>query len=259
VFQSNAKREGLQPIVNIVRVNSSEYNEVAVINKFTGQKQVQFTSMITDLVNMTKRNQLIVELIKRCREDDRRILVMSDRRNHLQQIKTLIDADSTVKFTSGLFVGQMKISCLEKSKACDVILATYQAFGEGVSERDLDTLILVTPKKYVGHLKNVTKNESGRLEQIVGRIFRKDHTEKNPLIIDINDNFSVYKNQSRQRKQFYKQHFKNLLYKEETIDLDQHEKISLLCVKTVKDDTINISCVESVKDEILTSSYCLLD
>ena len=50
------------------------------------------------------------------------------------------------------------------------------------------------------------------------RVFRKEHIERNPIIIDIQDNFSVYKNQSAGRKVFYKKHFKNEIFEEENIN-----------------------------------------
>jgi hypothetical protein len=167
----------------------------------------------------------------------------------------MLNNSKEVTFTYGLFVGGMKITDLQKSKACNVILATYQAFGEGVNEKDLDTLILITPKKFIGHLKNTTKNESGKLEQIVGRIFRKEHSGHNPLIIDLYDNFSIYKNQFSQRKAFYKQHFTNVSWKEQKIDLDKYDNLS----------SIKYNCIESIKEskhisnETTLAEYCLLD
>jgi superfamily II DNA or RNA helicase/intein/homing endonuclease len=256
VFKSSAVRDGRPPIVNILKVSSKDYVEVATVNKFTNQKQIQFTSMLSELTIMPKRNKLIVELVKDLAvKENRRILVLSDRREHVKTLKKLLEED-LVPFTYGLFLGQMKSSELEKSKSCQVILATYQAFGEGVSEKDLDTLVLITPKKFIGHLKKSTKNESGKLEQIVGRIFRKEHINKSPLIIDINDNFSVYKNQSRQRMVFYKEHFPNALYKQQHIKLDDHElkDINTLCIKTQKDDT-----EEQVDSLVLDYGKCMLD
>lgn len=222
VYQSKSERKGLPPVVNTLKISSSEYKEISSVNRINGQKQIQFTSMLSDLIQMPKRNKLLLEMIIHLvKDENRRILVMSDRREHVKEIKSLLDEDKRVDFTYGLFLGQMKISDLEKSKASQVILATYQAFGEGVSEKDLDTLILTTPKKFIGHLKTPTKNESGKLEQIVGRIFRKEHKDRSPLIIDLQDHFSVYKNQSRQRMAFYKEHFANVVFKEQNIDFDK--------------------------------------
>ena len=224
VYQTDSNvRTGKPPIVKLLQMNSSDYKEVFITNEYSGESRIQYTSMISELVIMEKRNKLIMELIKSCYTEKRKTLILSDRRNHLMILKKMLDNDLSVTFTYGLFLGSMKIQDLEKSKSCDVILATYSAFGEGISERDLDTLILITPKKFIGHLKNKTKNESFKLEQIVGRIFRKEHVERNPLIIDIQDNFSVYRHQNKGRVVFYKQHFKNAIYQYESINLDDYD------------------------------------
>jgi superfamily II DNA or RNA helicase len=241
VYQSqNKKRKGKDPVLQMIKIDSKEYKEITTINKFTGQTQIQFTSMLNDLISMPKRNKLIIELVKEYVNENRKILVLSDRRNHLINLKKQLDEDLNIVFSYGLFLGSMKISELNKSKASQVILATYSAFGEGVSEKDLDTLILTTPKKFIGHLKNTSKNDSGKLEQIIGRIFRKEHIEKNPLIVDLNDNFSVYKNQSNQRKAFYKQHFKNSIVKYQNINLDDYilEEINTGCISKFKNKQI---------------------
>lgn len=237
IYESNCIREGLAPILKFVKIDSSDYEEVAVTNKITGQKQIQFTSMLSELIKMPKRNKLVLEMIKDLvNREKRKVLVLSDRRDHLKDMKNLLDEDNSVTFTYGLFLGQMKQTELLRSRSSQVILATFSAFGEGVSERELDTLILITPKKFIGHLKNSVKAESGKLEQIVGRIFRKSHTERNPLIVDLHDNFSVYKNQSSQRKIFYKNHFENASTIYTQINLDDHEieNIDVKCLKITK-------------------------
>lgn len=263
VYQSKTERKGLAPIIKTIKMISTDYKEIATTNRFTGQKQIQFTSMLSDLIHMPKRNKLLVEMIiDLVKEDNRRVLVMSDRRDHLKELKKMMDEDKRIDFTYGLFIGQMKITDLEKSKASQVILATYQAFGEGVSEKDLDTLILTTPKKFIGHLKNQqtgpTKNESGKLEQIVGRIFRKEHKDKSPMIIDLQDNFSVYKNQSRQRMAFYKEHFSNVVFKEQTIDFDKVDidKLTISNLTTTKEVTKGLT--NPIDEERNVYQECLL-
>ncbi len=253
VFQSKSERKGLPPVVKTIKITSSDYKEIASVNRFNGQKQIQFTSMLSDLIQMPKRNKLLLEMIiNLVKIEDRRVLVMSDRREHVKEIKRLLDDDKRVDFTYGLFLGQMKIVDLEKSKASQVILATYSSFGEGVSEKDLDTLILATPKKFIGHLKNTCKQEGGKLEQIVGRIFRKEHKEKSPMIIDLQDHFSVYKNQATGRSAFYKTHLKQAELESKQITLDDYniDEISIDSLKEVK---------AKRKTELCATEYCLLD
>lgn len=272
VFQSSSERRGLPPIIRSIKLNSEAYREITTTNKKTDKTQIIFTSMLSELVQMNSRNFLICKLITMCvNTESRRVLVLSDRRQHLKTIHKLLEDDSSVGFTFGLFLGQMKMTDLQRAKGCQVILATYQAFGEGVSERDLDTLILVTPKKFIGHLQKTCKNESGKLEQIVGRIFRKDHIEKSPVIIDLQDNFSVYRNQSRQRMAFYKSHFTTAFYKTITVNLDtEPDEITKSLVnnlyinnnnKTDTKCTANENELDDTVDNLEKNLYtsCLLD
>jgi hypothetical protein len=98
----------------------------------------------------------------------------------------------------------------------------------------------ISPKKYIGHLKDkMVKNESGKLNQIVGRIFRKDHIEINPIIIDLQDQFSVYKTQGKSRIVFYKQHFINGIFEEQSINLDNHDTITVDCIKNITKKTLS--------------------
>ncbi len=254
VFSSQSKRSGLAPVIQLVKIQDSSYKEFSSINKLTGQKQIMYSTMISDLICMQKRNELIVQMIKSFGDEQRRVLVLSERREHLKRIYGMLK-NECVSFTYGMFVGQMKIADLERSKACDIILATYQAFGEGVSEKDLDTLLLLTPKKFIGHLKNTTKTESGKLEQIVGRIFRKNHTDRAPKIVDLCDNFSVYKNQSNGRKAFYKSHFKDFTLEECTVDFDkqEHQPFQLQWAKKMGSQQDGNNTGQSIM------TYCMLD
>lgn len=261
VCETFEKRKGKPPIIRYLKIDTKDYKEISTENKFTGQKQIQFTSMLSELVEMTKRNEMIVNIVKDLinKESGRKILILSDRRNHLLTIQSLLDEDLSITFTYGLFLGGMKQKDLEKGRKCQVILATYQAFGEGVSEKELDTLLLITPKKFIGHLKNTTKNESGKLEQIVGRIFRKDHTERNPLIIDFQDNFSVYKSQALQRKNFYKQHFQNASFEDHSINLDDVSKRNYISFIKIKKKKEKASMQEEDKLANSILNYCILD
>jgi hypothetical protein len=179
------------------------------------------------------------------------------------ELKKILDKDLTITFTYGVFVGSMKIAELEKSKSCQLILATYKAFSEGVSEASLNTLMLVSPKKFIGHLQKTkkvgAKKDSGQLNQIVGRIFRKTHIELNPMIIDFQDDFSIYRNQSKQRNVFYKQHFPNGIFIQQTINLDHHDEqdITIDSIHTKRKNT-HLQC-ELNTDMSPLLQHCLID
>lgn len=260
VYKSSEKRKGKPPIIRLLKIDTQDYKEVSTENKFTGQKQLQFTSMLSELIEMPKRNLLILELIKDIikKDNGRKILVLSDRRNHLLNLKEMLDSDLDITFTYGLFLGSMKQKDLTQSRNSQLILATYAAFSEGVSVTELNTLILVSPKKYIGHLQHkMVKNESGKLEQICGRIFRRNHIERNPIIVDLQDNFSVYKTQGKSRVVFYKQHFKNAIFEDMSIDLDSHENVSVSFIKTKKISE-QIEKIEELENNIL-NKCCIIE
>ncbi len=215
VYKSEKNREGLHPIIYLLKIKSEKYIEYTDKNG-----NIQFTKMLSNLIDINERNKFIKDIIKELYSKNRRILVLSDRRNHIIEIEKLLKVEN---IDYGIFVGGMKIAELEKSKKSKVILATYQAFGEGISVKELDTIILTTPKKYtvVNEYKkgNSTKKDSGKFEQIIGRIFRMKHVKKNPYIVDIQDNFSVYKSQNNSRVVFYKENFTNSEYIKLNIDL----------------------------------------
>lgn len=257
VYKSKeAVRDGLNPIIQFIKMDSEEYKEEYSINKWTGLKTLQFTTMLSYLVKMENRNKLILDIIKNTLKADsgRKILVLSDRRAHLESLVKTLDKSSNIDFTYGLCLGAMKKSQFDISKSSQCIFATFAAFSEGVSEKDLDTLFLISPKKYIDNekqqfIKNSTnsKKDSGKLNQIIGRIFRKNHIQRNPLIIDLFDNFSVYKKHFNTRKEFYKKNLKNAVYENYSVNLDDPNSI------LKKTDTKKQSSSKTLTD------YCFLD
>ena len=204
VYNLKEERKGNDPIILFIKMESSNYKEIKIVNRFTNRDQIQFTSMLSDLVEMKQRNDLIVNVIQQLGKKGRKILVLSERRNHIQ---LLYQALKDSEFTVGKFMGSMKKQELDHAKTCSVILATFSSFSEGVSVCDLDTLLLTTPKKYTDNdslRDSNSKKDNGKMQQIIGRIFRKEHTITVPLIVDFCDNFSVYKHQTTTRKKFYK-------------------------------------------------------
>lgn len=220
--KSVIEKGGKKPVVSIIKLNLDNYVEVK--RNFFNKEILNFSAMITELVNMDNRNDIIVDiLLEKVKEqietEKRKILVLSERREHAinlqrkfqEKQKGGIGLDKFLgniqTFSSSVFLGGMKKEDLENSKTATIIFATFLSFGEAVNEPNLNTLVLTTPKKYVAFEKVGQKKDSGALEQIVRRIIRKEHLHLNPEIIDIFDNFSVYKSHGNSRKTFYKSHF----------------------------------------------------
>lgn len=166
-----------------------------LIIEFAGKPNT--AQMVSNLSANDKRNDFLTKIIQELlnipeeiedlNSEQRKILLVSDRISMLKYIHTsliLKDVDS------GLFIGGMKTSDREKSKKKRVILGTYGVCEEGLNIRDLNTLIIATPRR--------------ECEQMVGRVLRREH--KIPVIIvDIWDMFSkTFVNQGRARQRFYK-------------------------------------------------------
>ena len=171
------KRETDKPSIKFIQTDTSSF-----IEQFNRLGKINSPTMITDLTKQKTRNELIINTIKSLK--GRKILVLSDRRDHCDYLLTQLTGIS-----AGVYLGGMKTKDREETVNCSVILGTYQAAGEGFDVPELDTLILATPKSDV--------------EQAVGRILRQKNKNE-PIVIDIVDSFSIFKGQYYKRRKFYK-------------------------------------------------------
>ena len=143
--------------------------------------------MINNICEYYPRTELIVSFVKKYFEEKRSILILSDRRSHLNLLAKIIN-----QFTeTGFYVGGMKPDELRESQKKDIILATFSMASEGMDIPKLNTVFLASPKSDV--------------EQSVGRIFRQKACDRSfhPLIIDIQDTFSMFQKQCEKRVSFY--------------------------------------------------------
>jgi superfamily II DNA or RNA helicase len=113
----------------------------------------------------------------------------------------------------GYYIGGMKEAERKESETKQLILGTYSMAKEGLDIKSLNTLIMASPKSDI--------------IQTIGRIMRQKHENLNPKIIDIVDNFSVFKNQGKRRFGVYKKR----KYKVTDIELDI-DKLEVLGKKT---------------------------
>ena len=155
--------------------------------KKTGQ--VLFVQTITRMVEDTVRTDCIVRCLRRLLEDaDRHILVVSERRKHLEAIMAgLSDSVACVMYV-GETSKRRKRAREENKETARVIFSTYQMSEEGLDIPSLNTLVLATPKR--------------RLEQIVGRILRKK-TETRPLVVDVVDQLGLFLGMAKRRFQYF--------------------------------------------------------
>lgn len=153
--------------------------------------RVNIARMINVLASCADRTKFVIERLVTTlqAEPTRNVIVLSDRRTHLETMKRALD---DLGYDCGLYVGGMSSKLLDQSKECRIILGTYSMVSEGFDLAKLDTLVLATPK--------------GDVEQSVGRIQRKQSVEDAdnvPLIIDVVDDYSMFKTQAEKRRRFY--------------------------------------------------------
>ena len=180
--------------VNIYNYKLSEPNELLTLKLIKSTKTINYSRMLANLTKIDKRNQFIINLLNDLIKDsNRKILLLS---NSIEHIKTL---EKELKLTSyGLYIGGMKKDKLKLSETRQIILASYAMASEGLDIKDLNTLILATPKSDI--------------IQSIGRILRKDHNTTIPTIYDIIDNNNVFIAQSKKRLKNYKNNNFNLTY-----------------------------------------------
>ena len=172
------------------------------------------SKMINNICNYHKRTEYIINLIIQIKNKDnnRNIILLSDRREHLRLMKNMIDNENNPNIKkSGFYVGGMKEEELKYTEnECDIIFATFSMAAEGLDIPKLNTLILASPKSDV--------------QQSCGRILREKPEERNyiPLIIDLYDNFSLFSNIGNKRKKFYKKEKYNI-YELKSKDFDYNQ------------------------------------
>lgn len=166
--------------VEYVRYWCERYKQPPPLNRFG---TIDFVQMINDLAEDEQRTHLIVEYVKRIRQDPTRIvLVLTLRREHCKRLASLID-DAVA------FVGAKGKKMSNEHQTAPVVCATYSIASEGYDDPRLNTLVLATP------VSDVT--------QAMGRITRGIGTTP-PVIIDFMDDYGVFYAQAAKRKAEYK-------------------------------------------------------
>jgi superfamily II DNA or RNA helicase len=159
------------------------------------QRKPNTVVMESNIANFSKRTDFIISLIPPLLAEGRKIIILTSRRaNILEFLKKIEEREIG---SCGPYVGGMKVSQLNESKTKQILIATYKMAEEGFDCQELDTLIMATPKR--------------RIEQCSGRIMRKKKNDRIniPLVIDIADMFSNFKNWNEQRlKQYQKKNYR---------------------------------------------------
>jgi superfamily II DNA or RNA helicase len=186
-------REKLKMNKNVVVkiINHTSTDKLFAIKQsyMLGKLRVDTGKMTTNICDIDTRNNKIIEMITHIRrtQPERKILILSERLEHLKVLKTGVDAAITEDIIadkldpddifSCYYIGPTKpLARQEAEERGDIIFATYGMAHEGLDIKHLNTVILATNKKDV--------------LQSIGRIMRRilKSGDVRPLIIDIADN-----------------------------------------------------------------------
>lgn len=153
-----------------------------------------FVATVSLLSEHDRRNQQIAGYIQEAVGKNRKIIVFSDRRAHLEDLAKRFERDCEkrgIEADYGFFVGGMSEAGRAAASERQVIFSTFQFAREGLDVAALDTCMLVTPKSTV--------------IQAVGRIQRALPGKPHPVVLDfVDDGIGVCRGLARRRLRQYR-------------------------------------------------------
>ena len=184
------KREADETVrVEILRYESDDPVYSSVPTNFRGE--VILPRLLTQIVNCRERNVFVAEKLKELiKEPTRRVLVLSERISHLEDLEALLKPTG-VKM--GYYIGGMKTAVRDLAATeAQILWASYAMASEAMNIKTLNCVVMASPRR--------------KIEQSVGRILRQRPEERSlaPLIVDIVDVHPPMNSQSRNRIQFYR-------------------------------------------------------
>lgn len=181
--------------VRTLKYACDAFKEAPPVTRFGKINMAGMTTLLTELED---RNVLIINTVHEALKENRRVLVLSDRREHCFDLLKKIGSKRTSGPTgtesslAGLYIGGMKEAELNESAKKQVVIATFQLAHEGLDIPVLDTVILATPRSDI--------------KQSIGRIMRETKGKLNdPLIFDIADQWSVFFSMYNKRLKVYRE------------------------------------------------------
>lgn len=189
------RRDGQQPIIfmqcgptrHTVAKSEGALHDLAVIptmlyTRIALTSEVKIQDVFSHLVADTERTAAIANAIREAVVQGRKVLVLTERNEHLGAIRLALGATSPLPFVlHGKMSKKQRTQVLTAltdlpPHAPRILLSTGRLVGEGFDHPPLDTLVLAMPVSW-----------KGTLQQYAGRLHR-DHAHKtNAKIIDFVD------------------------------------------------------------------------
>lgn len=209
---------------------------------------LKLTEIETELINNSERNTQIINDIKNAINENKKILVLTNRVEHSVYL-----FNELKPFAKNVFLINGSISKSEKNKfnvnlnciedESFIIISTGKYIGEGFDEAKLDTLFLTMPFKW-----------RGTLQQYVGRLHRHNDDKFQVEVHDYVDiNIPVLFRMYSERKKGYKE----LKY----MSIDEKNKTEILFDERnyFSQLTLDLESAESIKFYVQYANYKKID
>lgn len=198
IYRENREEDrGVKVFAIWYKNDDKQYNDIPL----NWRGDIITARLINQILEFKPRTGQVVAIIKNLFCDPKRnILVLSDRRSHLEEIFSSF-SDHPHNSEVGFYVGGMKQEDLDNNaKTCRVLLATYAMASEAMNIKTLNALVMASPRK--------------KVEQSTGRILRVQQSSREiePIIYDIIDQHEIYTRQWYQRQRYYKKCSYNIFH-----------------------------------------------
>jgi superfamily II DNA or RNA helicase len=189
------RRDGLQPVIfmqcgpirhTAARPASAPHNLVVVPRSWFARIDLPVTAGIQDvfrhLANDLARTDAIATEVAAAYEQGRKVLVLTERTEHLEAILVALEAKVPKPFVlHGRMSKKQRAALITEldaraPEAPRILLATGRLVGEGFDHPPLDTLVLAMPISW-----------KGTLQQYAGRLHREHASKTDVRIIDFVD------------------------------------------------------------------------
>lgn len=201
-------REEVENTTCPIKVNTISTGYVPDYNiVLMGDGTIDYMRLVEALVNDKERFDLVVKVAE---STDGPTIVLGNRVEYLKSLNEVCGKRSVCLSAMGQSKSakQVRRESLQKLNdgELDVIFATYQLAAEGLDVPNLRYVVFATPEK-----------DPSRVQQAAGRVGRIAEGKEYGTVIDLVDNFGMYKGWYRKRKNVYKKLNCEILEYEEVI------------------------------------------
>lgn len=158
---------------------------------------IKYSSLTSELSEDIERNDLILSLLKKCKENY--TLVLTDRVAQMKYLQEKIGYGNVIDGKTKKETRENLIQEVRNGKE-KILFATYGLAKEGLDIPRLDRLILASPHR-----------DKATIIQSLGRIERKFENKKNPICYDLVDQLQYFDGMYKTRKSYYRKNGNEIL------------------------------------------------